>query len=124
MSLCEQAWSEWPAVIPAGWMQYDEHGLKLLATKTRTGLRATFAIEHYPGPDGTNLGPCEQTGVFRRVVLSRKTSYPTWDEMRDFIRTCGLFDRSRDVFMVLPPDHDYINVHPNCFHWWQKVSER
>ena len=121
--LCDRAWSEWPLIIPAGWRAYDHEGLKMLYTKTPSGLKATFAIEHYPGPGDRDRGPCEQTGTFRRVVLSRKNMYPTWDEMRDFIRDCGLFDRSRDVFMIIPPDAQYLNLHPNAFHWWQKVGE-
>jgi hypothetical protein len=115
--------SVWPLVIPHGWIQCPEQdGLKMLWRDMPNGLRATFAIEHYPGPGADNLGPCEQTGTFRRVVLSRKKSYPTWDEMRDFIRSCGLFDRTRDVMMVIPPDEEYVNMHPNAFHWWQKVE--
>jgi len=112
--------SSWPAVIPAGWRRVVDGELKMLARQMPNGLYATFSIEHYHGgPDRNWFGPCETLGTFRRVVLSRKTMYPTWDEMRDFIRSCGLFDRSRDVFMVLPPDSEYVNTHPNAFHWWQ-----
>jgi hypothetical protein len=115
--------SSWPLVIPAGWWKCPEKdGLKMIMTQTASGLRASFSIEHWPGPDRDNLGPMEQAGTFRRLVLSRKTMYPTWDEMRDFIRACGLFDRSRDVVMVVPPDREYVNLHPNAFHWWQRVE--
>lgn len=111
----------WPLVIPIGWEKVYHGDDKMLRRQMPNGLLATFAIEHYPGGESPDdLGPCEQTGTFRRVVLSRKKSYPTWDEMRDFIRTCGLFDRERDVFMVLPPDQEYVNMHPNAFHWFQK----
>jgi hypothetical protein len=122
MDLCDRAWSSWPLIIPAGWQQFEHDGLKMLATN-QNGLHATFAIEHYPGGERGQMGPCEQSGTFRRIVMSRKNMYPTWDEMRDFIRRCGLFDRTRDVMMVLPPDAEYINVHPNAFHWWQKVAD-
>ena len=116
--------SEWPLVIPAGWTKTPSGALKMLFRDMPNGLRATFAREYYPGGADRNLnGPMETPGWFRRVVLSRKKSYPTWDEMRDFIRDCGLFDRSRDVIMVLPPDNEYVNMHPNAFHWWQKEVE-
>lgn len=123
MTLCDRAWSEWPAIIPAGWRVAEHDGLKMLCRHTPSGMFATFAIEHYPGGERNQTGPYEQTGTFRRVVLSRKKMYPTWDEMRDFIRGCGLFDRTRDVVMVLPPDGEYVNVHQFAFHWWQKVAE-
>lgn len=94
----------------------------MLTRQMPNGLLATFSIEHYDGSDRGEMGPCESTGTFRRVVLSRRNMYPTWDEMRDFIRTCGLFDRTKDVMMVIPPDREYVNKHPNAFHWWQKET--
>lgn len=114
----------WPRVIPSGWQEIRmPNGDKILVYRTDSGLCGTFSIEHWPGPDRNQCGPMEQTGVFKRIVLSRSTAYPTWDEMRDFIRECGLFDRTRDVIMVLPPDREYINVHPFAFHWWQRVTD-
>ncbi len=116
--------SSWPVVIPAGWWQCpEEGGLKMIKTKTISGLVATFAIEHWPGPSRDLLGPMETVGTFRRLVLSRRNMYPTWDEMRDFIRECGLFDRTKDVAMIIPPDSEYVNVCQNAFHWWQKVED-
>ena len=114
-------YSTWPLVIPAGWQTVDRDGLKTLYRHFPNGLFATFAIETYPGGGGRHtLGPCEEPGTFRRIVISRKKMYPAWDEMRDLVRTCGLFDRSRDIFMVIPPDEEYVNLHPHAFHWWQK----
>jgi len=117
--------SSWPLIIPHGWIKCPESdGLKMIARQFPNGLMATFSIEHYTGGDHRDFyGPCEQIGMFRRLVLSRKKSYPSWDEMRDCARSCGLFDRTRDVFMVLPPDSEYVNLHPNAFHWWQKEQE-
>lgn len=115
--------SSWPLVIPCGyWKCPERDGLKMIQTVTASGLTVTFSIEHWPGPGRDYCGPMEQIGTFKRAVLSRKKMYPTWDEMRDFVRECGLFDRSRDVVMVLPPDREYVNLHPNAFHWWQKVE--
>lgn len=116
--------SSWPAVIPAGWQQMQDGDLRMLFRQFPNGLRATFAIEHYPEhADRRQLGPCEQCGTFKRIVISRKNMYPTWDEMRELVMSCGLFDRSRDVCMVIPPDAEYVNVHPYAFHWWQKVID-
>jgi hypothetical protein len=106
-----------PAVIPAGWQVKESAGCRLLFRQMPNGLKATFSEEHY-ADESRPMGP----GTYRRVVLSRRNMYPTWDEMRDFIRTCGLFDRSRDVIMLLPPDRDYVSLHPNAFHWLQKVN--
>lgn len=117
--------SSWPLVIPAGWWKCPEQsGLKMIMTTTASGMCATFTIKHYPGPPSCRdlCGPMEQVGTFKRLILSYRDRYPTWDEMRDFIRHCGLFDRTRDVVMVLPPDREYVNKHPYAFHWWQKVE--
>ena len=115
--------SSYPLVIPAGWEKVPEQdGLKMLRRYWPNGMTATFAIEHWHGPEREHLGPMEQAGTFRRLVLSFPDRYPTWDEMRDFIRTCGLFDRTRDVAMIIPPDPEYVNLHNHAFHWWQKVQ--
>lgn len=115
--------SSWPLVIPIGWECLPEQdGLKIIRKVFPNGLTATFSIEHWHGPERAACGPMEQVGTFRRLVLSRSNRYPGWDEMRDFIRSCGLFDRKRDVAMIIPPDDEYCNLHNFAFHWWQKET--
>jgi hypothetical protein len=106
-----------PLVVPDGWASKEIGGVIMLFRETGIGLRATFTIERYLAGD---LPPLGIVGTYAHVVISRPDRYPGWNEMRDFIRTCGLFDRQRDVFMILPPDAEYLNLHKNCFHWFQK----
>lgn len=115
-----------PEVIPAGWRIVpipETPGYQMLARRLANGLMATFSIETYADTaDPAEAPPCGG-GRYRRVVLSRKNMYPTWDEMRDFIYSCGLFDHTRDVIMLLPPPELYLNLHPNAFHFFQKEKE-
>lgn len=108
-----------PKVIPVGWRVIDNAGLRLLHRDMPNGLRAVFTVEEY-GPDENP--PTGMPGVYHRVSLSRRKMYPTWDEMKAFLRDCPLFDNSRGIIMVLPPNSEYVNLHPNCFHWFQRVS--
>jgi hypothetical protein len=108
-----------PMVIPAGWSSKEIGGIVMLFTETAMGLRATFTLERYGEHD--SAAPLEiGSGTYGHVVISRSDRYPGWNEMRDFIRSCGLFNRTRDVFMILPPDAEYLNLHKNAFHWYQK----
>lgn len=109
-----------PLVVLPEWKQLTSQGHAYLWRQTLNGMQVTLADEAYTTvEDGPPLG---RPGRYRRVVLSRPDRYPGWNEMRDFIRTCGYFDRDRDVFMLLPPDKRYVNHHPNCFHWFQELE--
>ena len=104
-----------PLVIPLGWKPFK--GVSIW-TETVSGLCAIYSIDTH------DLGdidcPPMGAGDYNHVSLSRTDKYPGWDEMRDFIYSCGLFDENRDVCMFLPPKEQYVNQHPNCFHFYQK----
>lgn len=51
------------------------------------------------------------------ISISHPTRYPTWEEQKD--ARYSLVPDSAYMVSVLPPIADYLNVHPNCFHWWQ-----
>jgi hypothetical protein len=84
------------------------------------GFTVSLADETYPADDPWNGDP-ELAGTFRRAVMSYPRHYPTWDEMRDWIRGSGLFDPTRCVHMVIPPAAYYVNVHSYAMHWFQKI---
>ena len=48
--------------------------------------------------------------------------YLTWDEILDV--RYAFFDESDEVYQILPPKEEYVNVHKNCFHLWSKVGHR
>ena len=78
------------------------------------GLRALFSVDTQEVQD---MG----YGEYRHISISRENKYPGWDEMRDFIYSCGLFDKTKDVIMFLPPKKEYVNLHSNTFHFYQKI---
>lgn len=106
-----------PAVIPAGWNTVRLGDEMLISRDRPDGLKALFSIENLTDRDPSEAGG---PGVYRHLSISRKKRYPGWDEMRDFVYGCGLFDPSRDVVMYLPPPAQYVNRHEFCFHFYQK----
>lgn len=47
--------------------------------------------------------------------ISHPTRYPTWEEQK-----AARYELIPDeIYMVsiMPPKSEYVNVHPNCFHW-------
>lgn len=104
-----------PLVIPVGWMPFQ--GFAIWKTQS-SGLGALFSLDEHSDSDIDC--PPMGAGIYCHLSLSRKDKYPEWDEMRDFIYDCGLFDSKRDVCMFLPPKEQYVNVHENCFHFYQK----
>ncbi len=60
-------------------------------------------------------GPSERAEIGWHISISCEDRYPTWEEQK----------RARyelvpdEVYMViiLPPKREYVNTHPNCFHW-------
>ena len=79
----------------------------------------TLAVEHVgPGPFGGEhyrVGECDVLQTDKRhFSISHPERYPTWDEIA--AARYALLPRLRDCALVLPPEHDYVNVHDNCFH--------
>jgi hypothetical protein len=103
-----------PAIIPAGWQVVD-FGFGPHLMKQHGALRALFTI------DELRDGLYGIAGAWRHMSISRRLHYPTWEEMRDFIRASGLFDLNDDVVMILPPVKEHVNVHEFCMHWWQPI---
>jgi len=103
-----------PEIIPASWTDKGQFITKM----TPTGLNVILSIEQFDERDKD--APPMGVGEYVHISLSRQDRYPEWDEMRDFCYGTGFFDHSRDLVMILPPKKDYVNVHTNCFHFYQK----
>jgi hypothetical protein len=54
------------------------------------------------------------------MSISCKNRYPTWEEQRD--ARYDLLPDNLTMAMLLPPKREYVNVHPNCFHWHEIVE--
>jgi len=65
------------------------------------------------------------TGAVRwHMSISTRTRYPVWDEIRDAWyalkpKECA----NTTMAMLLPPQSEYVNLHPNCFHLHEIVTE-
>lgn len=104
-----------PGIIPAGWRVHAIDNVQFITKETVSGLQILYSVD------------CE--GVkrewVRHISFSRLDRYPDWDEMKDFIYACDFFDPNRKIYMVLPAKkilNQYVNMHRNCFHWWQNVE--
>ncbi len=106
-----------PPILPDGW-EVCETPVGTMAAWRRFNLQATASHEYYDEADGDDCPPLG-FGLYVRIVISRPNRYPDWNEMRDLVYSCGLFDHSRDVVMLLPPPEKYVNLHNNAFHFFQ-----
>lgn len=109
-----------PIVIPDGWRKYSNENFSYIFYQTISLMRVIFSIECLE--EGYIDLPPTGPGKYRHISISRENRYPEWDEMRDFIYSCGLFDSDKNVMMILSPKSRYINISKNCFHFFQKVN--
>lgn len=58
--------------------------------------------------------------VWRHLSVSRADRYPTWDELTE--ARYRFFEEETEVVQFLPPRSEYVNLHPNCFHLWQRLD--
>lgn len=106
-----------PPVLPPDWTLSEfPNGTSAAALRHWSGMGVLLSHDFYDGDDVPPTGE----GDYVHISLSRPDRYPGWDEMRDFIYGCGFFDASRDVMMLLPRKDQYVNLHSNCFHFYQK----
>ena len=80
------------------------------------------AIGLEPNAQRYRMGDCRiivgstlESGI--HLSISHPTRYPTWDEIAHARYT--LVPGDITMAMLLPPQDQYINIHPNCFHLWQ-----
>jgi hypothetical protein len=51
------------------------------------------------------------------MSISTRTRYPVWDEIRDAWYALKPSECANVTMgLLLPPESEYVNVHPNCFH--------
>lgn len=108
-----------PEIVRVGWNLVEMPGGGTGVWQRRlTGLGVLLSIDEFAEGEEemVSLGP----GSYVHASMSRNDRYPGWDEMREVIRGCGFFDAERDVYMILPAHREYVNIHQNCFHWWQR----
>ena len=49
------------------------------------------------------------------ISISCESRYPSWEELKK--ARYDLLPDEITMAMFLPPKAEYVNIHPNCFHW-------
>ena len=58
------------------------------------------------------------------MSISTATRYPVWDEIRDAWYSLAPPEcKNVTMGMLLPPQGEYVNLHPNCFHLHEVEGE-
>lgn len=60
-------------------------------------------------------GPTERASIGWHFSISCPNRYPTWEEQK--VARYELIPDEVYMVMILPPRKEYVNRHPNCFHW-------
>lgn len=55
------------------------------------------------------------------MSISHPTRYPTWDEQKE--ARYQLCPPNITMASYMPPLAKFVNIHPNCFHWWEVGGE-
>jgi hypothetical protein len=94
-----------PRVLPAGWREWTDAGIAGCFINPQRKLAVIFSVER------------ERDGKrWIHVSVSHRDRLPTWDELR------GVKDwtigRDKLALQVLPPEDQYVNLHPRTLHLW------
>jgi hypothetical protein len=54
------------------------------------------------------------------LSISRSDRYPSWDEIKE--ARYALLPNEITMAIMLPPQEEYVNLHPNCFHLHEIVE--
>lgn len=84
-----------------GWFLHVQYPGGFVASST-DGLRVIVTQEQWAG------------ALSRHVSVSRVDRYPTWEELHHVKR--WVFGDRCEVVQILPPEEEYVNIHPHCFH--------
>jgi len=110
-------YEEAPRVYPIDWMPISNmpnnpNAINAIGTRFPSGTSILYSIAHM------------KTGTkFHHISFARLDGqYPHWDEMRNELRKLPWLDQNKAIFMVIPPEKEYVNVNPTCLHWWQKID--
>lgn len=84
-----------------GWVLHVQYPGGFVASST-DGLRVIVTLEQWAGAPS------------RHVSVSRADRHPTWEELHHVKR--WVFGDRCEVVQILPPEEEYVNGHPHCFH--------
>lgn len=98
-----------PRVLPAGWAMERGPDDFVPAVFRCHGLAVLWsaAVED----DGRR---------WIHVSVSHAARLPRWSELREVKDV--LIGRDRHAYQVLPPESEYVNLHPHCLHLWAPID--
>lgn len=65
-------------------------------------------------------GPQERAHLGKwHFSISHPDRYPTWDEQHAARYGIPILPQDITFAMYMVPKEDYVNLHPNCFHWYE-----
>jgi hypothetical protein len=89
-------------ILPVGWRQIFSPSAHAAAYASKNGLRVMVSNEVHDGQK------------WQHVSVSRQRRLPSWQDIRT---VKDLFiGGDQKAIMVLPPNPEYVNVHPYCMH--------
>ncbi len=97
-----------PRVLPPGWDV--DHGCGNVLFNRSIGISVIISAERHD--DGRR---------WLHVSLARRSRLPTWDDVR-LIKDLFV-GRGRKAIQILPPENEYVNVHPHCLHLWSCLDD-
>lgn len=62
-------------------------------------------------------GPEERAENGWHMSISHPNRLPTWEEQKD--ARYALVPDEVVMVSIMPTRKEYVNMHPNCFHWWE-----
>jgi len=103
-----------------GWKEKPLLGIDPITSVLRTSASSTWTKGHL----FVVFSPLEQQpdGLWKHASISHPRRYPFWDEILDV--RYSFFGDEDEVFQILPPKREYLNIHKNCFHLWSPVGRR
>ena len=105
-----------PRVLPISWKLIDKMSLpeagETYVYQGKAGIRVFMSLEHEDDGDRRWL----------HVSCSRRDRLPSWEDLR---AVKDLFiGRGKEALQILPPEEEYVNLHPNTLHLWHCIDER
>lgn len=97
-----------PLVLPAGWSVVENRfdGSKYLNARSRMAVIAS--VEEHDGQR------------WLHVSCSFPDRLPSWDDLKMVKET--FIGREALALQVLPPETEYVNLHPYCLHLWARID--
>ena len=71
------------------------------------------------GIGSTDTGP--EGIIWRHLSISLPDRDPSWEQIKT--ARYQFFPEDGEVFQLLPPHSDYVNLHPHVFHLWGRMDD-